>query len=390
MPRKSVGSGFSLVEALVILVIIVVLAALLLPALQAHREASRRIQCNNNLHHIALSLQNYHDTYKVFPMGARHAGSDTAPKLGPSWWYGALPFMEQRNIYEKIAATQQPGSPGYAFCADPLDATAGTPNVSGTNGELARMAPASMRCPSSPLPLFETATGPIVLPTYVGIAGGCDIPNAHASPPETSPDYGAIGSVNEPPRSPRHYYNRYKGQGVLPGAVVTTSGMLPPCKHVRIGNCTDGTANTVIVSEQSEWLRGTDDADTTKYHGDPGWSTSGTATGGGFLSGTSISTRVPKVTPEKTTGAAADTSWTADVYNLTVVRYKPKLTQVMPNAPGCSENHGINNPLQSAHPGILLLGMTDGSVQSMSSTLDLAVMLRLAIRDDGQNVAAGN
>jgi prepilin-type processing-associated H-X9-DG protein len=54
--------------------------------------------------------------------------------------------------------------------------------------------------------------------------------------------------------------------------------------------------------------------------------------------------------------------------------------------PGCSENHGINNPLQSPHPGYVVVGMVDGSVQRISTTTDLAVLLRLAIRDDGQPV----
>jgi hypothetical protein len=51
--------------------------------------------------------------------------------------------------------------------------------------------------------------------------------------------------------------------------------------------------------------------------------------------------------------------------------------------PGCSENHGINNPLQSPHPGGLLAGMADGSVRFIRETTDLEVLLRLSIRDDG-------
>ena len=50
--------------------------------------------------------------------------------------------------------------------------------------------------------------------------------------------------------------------------------------------------------------------------------------------------------------------------------------------PGCSENHGINNPLQSPHPGVLLVGFVDGSVQFITWTMGFDLMLRVAIRDD--------
>jgi len=87
-------------------------------------------------------------------------------------------------------------------------------------------------------------------------------------------------------------------------------------------------------------------------------------------------------------GPPAD--WGGDCWNITTVRYPPNVKRVMGSErrgttplPGCSENHGINNPLQSPHPGGLLVGMADGSVQFISETTDLEVLLRLSIRDDG-------
>ena len=92
--RNLLRSGFTLVELLVVIAIIGVMVGLLLPAVQAAREASRRMQCSNNLKQIGLALHNYESAYKMFPAG-RNA-------LGLSVHASVLPFLEQANAAELV------------------------------------------------------------------------------------------------------------------------------------------------------------------------------------------------------------------------------------------------------------------------------------------------
>ena len=110
--------GFTLVELLVVIAITGVLVGLLLPAVQAAREAARRTQCSNNLKQIGLALHNYHDVVKKFPRGAYQAqvscGSDTPnhDAHGNSALTMILPFIEQTALYNSWDFTRGYGCNG--------------------------------------------------------------------------------------------------------------------------------------------------------------------------------------------------------------------------------------------------------------------------------------
>jgi prepilin-type N-terminal cleavage/methylation domain-containing protein/prepilin-type processing-associated H-X9-DG protein len=103
--------GFTLVELLVVIAIIGILIALLLPAVQAAREAARRSRCSNNLKQMALGLHNYHDAHRIFPWGGSgdndYRWTSAPPSTGHciyNWRGFILPFIEQQTLYDQMAA----------------------------------------------------------------------------------------------------------------------------------------------------------------------------------------------------------------------------------------------------------------------------------------------
>lgn len=105
-PRFS--RGFTLVELLVVIAIIGVMVGLLLPAVQAAREAARRMQCSNNMKQIGLAAQNFHDVYKRLPPGnlgpvaTPPAGSNDSGHQYLSALYYLLPYIEQSAVYDNV------------------------------------------------------------------------------------------------------------------------------------------------------------------------------------------------------------------------------------------------------------------------------------------------
>ena len=129
--KKSVKfRGFTLVELLVVIAIIGILIALLLPAVQAAREAARRSQCTNNLKQFGIAIHNYADTFKAFPpkrSGTQQGGCALCNGAFGTVWMRLTPFYEQQQIFDEWSSPQTYSGVSYtAFGPCPWDATSGT------------------------------------------------------------------------------------------------------------------------------------------------------------------------------------------------------------------------------------------------------------------------
>jgi prepilin-type N-terminal cleavage/methylation domain-containing protein len=220
--RGSSRRGFTLVELLVVIAIIGVLVALLLPAVQAAREAARRTQCVNNLKQIGLALHNYHDTYKTFPYGSFNL-RETWPSSGTNWRALILPFVEQQTIHDQLTFSNNPAVHFMAGGAAGGNALAG-------NEVLRRLVLPVYWCPSSEL--NELGGHNNVDAMNVNL---CGCSRRCSSDPGPDPNRGTWDC----------------GHGWS-----CNNGLLVANEAFAMARATDGLSNTLIVAEQSALVAG--------------------------------------------------------------------------------------------------------------------------------------
>jgi prepilin-type N-terminal cleavage/methylation domain-containing protein/prepilin-type processing-associated H-X9-DG protein len=152
-PRRS---AFTLIELLVVISIIAVLIALLLPAVQSAREASRRAQCSNNLKQIGLAIHNYESAFKVLPFGKGDSYGTVLPgtPVYARWSTNSqlLMFIEQGNLFNSINFNLPPETPGMAGAVPFMPAYQ---NPNRENMTSSRSQVATFLCPSDGPPLAE-------------------------------------------------------------------------------------------------------------------------------------------------------------------------------------------------------------------------------------------
>ena len=113
MKKRWSWRGFTLVELLVVIAIIGILVALLLPAIQAAREAGRRISCGNNIKQLMLGMHDYHDVHNSLPISYGNGTKGdmwNTTSTAKSWMVGVLPFIEQQPLYAQIAWRDNPAA----------------------------------------------------------------------------------------------------------------------------------------------------------------------------------------------------------------------------------------------------------------------------------------
>ena len=319
---KPARSAFTLIELLVVIAIIAILIGLLLPAVQKVREAAARMKCQNNLKQMALALHNYHDSNGKFPGGGE--GSSLGGH-GLSWMAHVLPHIEQGNIYNKFDLKGTPGQEhtGIFYHHNQTGGAANGAKIS------------TFVCPSATLTEMMAVAGPCPLgvqrPTYVGIAGAADHPSA---------------------------VNHGANQQHSPSGIVSKGGVLPLGAingGKNFAGITDGTSNTMAISEQSDFCRDSSGAklDGRSDHGHT------------FLMG----------------GIEGDLR----TWNVTTLRYAIN-NRTWENVGVGDTHYGQNKPLDSAHTGGVNAALCDGSVRFIRDSLDLPTLYNLGNRDDGNVV----
>ena len=223
--------GFTLVELLVVIAIIGVLVALLLPAIQAAREAARRSQCTNNLKQFGLAAIEYESANGQFPVGAANdiniAGGAALPDDRLCWFHYCLPYLEQQTLASGVLKHVKTATNGSA-----LNYLPGLKAVV-----------SSAMCPSDTLgPKFRT-----VAPALPPLGGTPEDPgqgfHGNYVACATSDYFNAVG-----PGSPANLIQRYSGKGPVDIAR-DLDGMFFSLSATTYEQITDGSSNTLMLSE---------------------------------------------------------------------------------------------------------------------------------------------
>ena len=289
--------GFTLIELLVVIAIIAVLIGLLLPAVQKVREAANRMRCSNNLKQLGLALHNYHEACGTFPPGQVKAPY-ARWKANHGWAVFILPYIEQQSLYNAYDWDQ-------ALAAQ------------ANQGVVARPLK-NFCCPSTPeQDRYDTKGG--LLPSYAG-KGACG-------------DY-----------APTWYVDPALATG-------DTQGVLAPNCMTKLTDITDGTSNTILLTEDAGRPRQ--------------W-------------------RMRRPGPDQTVDGGP---WAGFHTGIMLAGIDP-ITETRPGP--CALNCSNEREVYSFHQGGANAVFADGSVHFLNEGMNISVLARLFTRAGGEVVSDSN
>jgi len=304
--------AFTLVELLVVIAIIGILIGMLLPAVQQVREAARRIECANKVRQIGIACHNYASTFNNLPGGH-------------SWMGAILPFIELQTIFDQAG-----------FGDVPFDDSLMVSTLSET------LVPA-FKCPSSPLEEFSgNRTIPAMIADYVAISGNS----------------GGLGGVDGPTSSVAPFSDV--------NGILAQNGVFFQNSEIDFASITDGSTNTMLVSEVSDFIFISPTEPRDFRPG--GIGNASNENGPGFHAGWQT-TNTPN-----------------SLYNCTTLRYIINPGSSLTFSTDASDGvhfRGYNSPLRSSHPGGVQMLLGDASVRFVSDSIALTTLAQLANRSDG-------
>jgi prepilin-type processing-associated H-X9-DG protein len=344
-----------LVELLVVIAIIGILVALLLPAIQAAREAARRMNCQSNLKNIGLACLNYENTHKTFPPGGENAAKPSNNGFG--WAVLILPYVEEGAISAEIIAEvkrEEQANASYAY--DAYTFAAKFPK-----GIDLFMCPTDDR--NELLDKFNRQQG-MHSTSYYGVMGSY-----------FSRNYGSSGTC-KPRSGPAASGSDYcAGNGPSFFGPVNFDGLMTQDLAVKVGTASDGLSKTLMIGE--------------RWYQTRGW------TLGGYYTSSYGSARNP-VAPEGPTSDAA----MSGCKNIDA-RYPINLDPVVkcyqshqndtdrPTVPDSASREIAFNDVTwgSFHPGGANFARGDGSVQLVNEDIDVRLWVALGSRNGEETIS---